>query len=59
EFRSVFCAPSRNFKILVIPNVLAPGKSYEHGFAKNCDHHKLCTKSRTKSCFDRFFVHHL
>ncbi|RWV86092.1 hypothetical protein GW17_00052048, partial [Ensete ventricosum] len=34
EFRSVFCAPSQNFKILVIPNALAHGKSYEHGFAK-------------------------
>ncbi|RRT68092.1 hypothetical protein B296_00024582 [Ensete ventricosum] len=30
-----FRAPSRNFKILAIPNVLAHGKSYEHGFVKN------------------------
>ncbi|RZS29420.1 hypothetical protein BHM03_00063149 [Ensete ventricosum] len=35
KFRSVFCAPSRKFKILANPNVLAHGKSYEHGFAKN------------------------
>ncbi|RWV83440.1 hypothetical protein GW17_00054953 [Ensete ventricosum] len=34
RFRSVFCAPSQNYKILAIPNVLAHGKSYEHGFAK-------------------------
>ncbi|RZR91199.1 hypothetical protein BHM03_00019260, partial [Ensete ventricosum] len=53
EFRSIFCAPSRNFKILVIPNVLSHGKSYEHGFAKNCDGYKFCTKSH----FDRFLMH--
>ncbi|RWW35897.1 hypothetical protein BHE74_00059125, partial [Ensete ventricosum] len=35
EFRSVFRAPSQNFKILVIPNVFAERKSYEHGFTKN------------------------
>ncbi|RRT31809.1 hypothetical protein B296_00057927 [Ensete ventricosum] len=29
EFRSVFRAPSRKFKILANPNVLADGKSYE------------------------------
>ncbi|RRT45176.1 hypothetical protein B296_00055306, partial [Ensete ventricosum] len=45
EFRSVFCAPSRKFKILVIPNILAHGKSYEHSFTKKCDGHKLCVKS--------------
>ncbi|RWV76836.1 hypothetical protein BHE74_00056934, partial [Ensete ventricosum] len=27
EFRSIFCASSRNFKILAIPNTLALGKS--------------------------------
>ncbi|RWV83029.1 hypothetical protein BHE74_00021185 [Ensete ventricosum] len=48
---------SQNFKILVIPNILAHGWSYEHGFTKKCDGHKLCTKSRTKSSFDRFFMH--
>ncbi|RWW61652.1 hypothetical protein BHE74_00031273, partial [Ensete ventricosum] len=53
EFRSVFHAPSRKFKILVIPNVLAHGKSYEHGFLKKRDGHKLFAKSS----FDRFFVH--
>ncbi|RZS27380.1 hypothetical protein BHM03_00060834, partial [Ensete ventricosum] len=31
EFRLVFRAPFRKFKILAIPNVLAQGKSYEHG----------------------------
>ncbi|RRT68161.1 hypothetical protein B296_00009984 [Ensete ventricosum] len=35
EFRSVFRAPSRKFKLLAIPYVLAHGKSYEHGFRKN------------------------
>ncbi|RWW54018.1 hypothetical protein BHE74_00039443, partial [Ensete ventricosum] len=45
--RSIFLGPSRNFKILASPNVLAHWKSYEHGFAKKCDGHKLCTKSRS------------
>ncbi|RRT83489.1 hypothetical protein B296_00001451 [Ensete ventricosum] len=58
EFRSIFRAPSRKFKILAIPNVLAMGKSYERGFIKKCDGHKLCTKLRSKSGFDRFFMHH-
>ncbi|RRT39399.1 hypothetical protein B296_00034771 [Ensete ventricosum] len=44
EFRSVFCASSHKFKILAIPNVLAHGKSYEHGFAKKCDSYTHCTK---------------
>ncbi|RRT80957.1 hypothetical protein B296_00015264 [Ensete ventricosum] len=52
-----FHAPSHNFKILVIPNVLTHRKSYEHGFTKKCNGHKLCTKSQTKSGFDQFFVH--
>ncbi|RWW37856.1 hypothetical protein BHE74_00056965 [Ensete ventricosum] len=55
DFRSIFRAPSQNFKILAIPNVLAHGKSYEHGLMKNYDGHKLCAKSR----FDQFFMHHL
>ncbi|RRT33214.1 hypothetical protein B296_00042738, partial [Ensete ventricosum] len=55
EFRSIFCAPSRKFKILAIPNVLAYGKSYAHGFMKKRDGHK----SRGKSSFDRFFKHRL
>ncbi|RWW37635.1 hypothetical protein BHE74_00057218 [Ensete ventricosum] len=55
EFRSVFCAPSRKFKILANPNVLAHGKSYEHSFMKKRDGHKLCVESS----FDRFFVHRL
>ncbi|RZS09540.1 hypothetical protein BHM03_00040631 [Ensete ventricosum] len=45
EFRSVFHAPSQNFKILAIPNILAHGKLYEHGFTKKRDDHKLCAKS--------------
>ncbi|RRT66801.1 hypothetical protein B296_00023577 [Ensete ventricosum] len=40
EFSLIFYAPSRKFKILVIPNELAHGKSYEHGFVKKCDGHK-------------------
>ncbi|RWW42992.1 hypothetical protein BHE74_00051395, partial [Ensete ventricosum] len=56
---SIFCAPSRNFKILAICNVLAHRKSYEHGFVKKCDSHKLYTKLRVESSFDRFFVHRL
>ncbi|RRT35010.1 hypothetical protein B296_00034992 [Ensete ventricosum] len=57
--RSVFRASSRKFKILAIPDVLAHGKSYEHGFTKKLDGHILCTKSGAESRFDRFFVHHL
>ncbi|RWV80482.1 hypothetical protein GW17_00058250 [Ensete ventricosum] len=41
------------------PDVPAHGKSYEHGFTKKCDGHKLCAKSRTNSSFDRFFMHRL
>ncbi|RRT31437.1 hypothetical protein B296_00053917 [Ensete ventricosum] len=55
EFRSVFRVPSQKFKILAIQDVLAHGKSYEHGFTKKCDGHKLCTESS----FDRFFLHRL
>ncbi|RRT44968.1 hypothetical protein B296_00039017 [Ensete ventricosum] len=33
-FRSVFRALSQKFKILAIPNILADGRSYEHGFVK-------------------------
>ncbi|RRT31183.1 hypothetical protein B296_00057741, partial [Ensete ventricosum] len=54
EFRSVFRAPSRKFKILAIHDVLPQGKSCEHGFMKKHDGHKLCAESS----FDRFFVHH-
>ncbi|RWW57278.1 hypothetical protein BHE74_00035954, partial [Ensete ventricosum] len=46
DVRSIFCALSQKFKILAIPNIFAYGKSYEHGFAKKYDGHKLCTKSR-------------
>ncbi|RRT31721.1 hypothetical protein B296_00053121 [Ensete ventricosum] len=55
EFRSVFHALSQKFKILAIHNVLARGKSYEHGFTKKHDGHKLYAESS----FDRFFVHRL
>ncbi|RWW61685.1 hypothetical protein BHE74_00031241 [Ensete ventricosum] len=44
---------------MAIPYVLAHDKSYEHGFVKKRDGHKLCAKSRAESSFDRFFVHHL
>ncbi|RWW73413.1 hypothetical protein BHE74_00018739 [Ensete ventricosum] len=37
EFRSIF----HKLKILVIPNVLAHGKSYEHNFMKKHDGHTL------------------
>ncbi|RRT50426.1 hypothetical protein B296_00014734, partial [Ensete ventricosum] len=53
--RSIFYAPSKKFKILAIPNVLAHGKSYEHDFVKKRNGHKLCANLR----FDRFFVHRL
>ncbi|RRT67236.1 hypothetical protein B296_00038115, partial [Ensete ventricosum] len=52
---SVFRAPSQKFKILAIPNVLALGRSYDHGFVKKCDGHKLCAKSS----FNQFFVYRL
>ncbi|RWW75604.1 hypothetical protein BHE74_00016371, partial [Ensete ventricosum] len=57
EFRSVFHAPSRKFKILAIPNLLAHWVSYEHSFVKKHDGHKDCAKLRAKSSFDRFFMH--
>ncbi|RWW45532.1 hypothetical protein BHE74_00048621, partial [Ensete ventricosum] len=53
--RSVFCAPSRKFKILAIPNVLALGNSDEHGFIEKRDGHNLCAKRS----LDRFFRHRL
>ncbi|RWW51277.1 hypothetical protein BHE74_00042393, partial [Ensete ventricosum] len=53
EFRSIFRAPSRKFKILAIPNVLAHGKSYEHGFTKKRNGNKLCAISN----FDLSFMH--
>ncbi|RWV80365.1 hypothetical protein GW17_00058378 [Ensete ventricosum] len=56
EFRSVFRASSQKFNILAILDVLAHGKPYEHGFEKKRDDHKLYTKSRADSSFDRFFV---
>ncbi|RWW24536.1 hypothetical protein GW17_00011166, partial [Ensete ventricosum] len=56
---SIFHAPSRKFKILAIPNLLAHGKSYEHGFVKKYDGHKVRAKSRANSSVDRFFLHHL
>ncbi|RWW00997.1 hypothetical protein GW17_00035997, partial [Ensete ventricosum] len=55
KFRSVFHSPSRKLKILAIPNILKHGKSYEHGFVKKRDGHKLCVMLS----FDWFFVHRL
>ncbi|RWW56825.1 hypothetical protein BHE74_00036426 [Ensete ventricosum] len=46
EYRSILSAPSRKLKILTNPDVLAHGKSYEHGFGKEHDGHKFCAKSR-------------
>ncbi|RWV82733.1 hypothetical protein GW17_00055740, partial [Ensete ventricosum] len=57
EFQLVFRAPSRKFKILAIPDVLAQGKSYELGFMKKRNGYKLCVKSHSEWSFDRFFVH--
>ncbi|RZS19204.1 hypothetical protein BHM03_00051567, partial [Ensete ventricosum] len=59
KFRLVFRAPSQKFKILVITDVLAHGKSYEHGCMKKRDNHKLCTKSCSERSFDWFFMHRL
>ncbi|RRT32488.1 hypothetical protein B296_00038290, partial [Ensete ventricosum] len=59
EFRSVFHAPSRKFKILAITNVLVLRKPYEHSFEKKRDGQKFCAKSCADSSFDRFFVHRL
>ncbi|RWW36235.1 hypothetical protein BHE74_00058757 [Ensete ventricosum] len=59
EFLVVFCAPSWNFKILAIPNILAHGKSYENYFVKKCDGYKLCAKLHVESSSDRFFMHRL
>ncbi|RWV94576.1 hypothetical protein BHE74_00018647 [Ensete ventricosum] len=59
EFQSFVCSPSWNFKILAIPDVLAHGKSFEHGFTRKYDGHKLYTQSRIKSSFDRFLAHRL
>ncbi|RRT31305.1 hypothetical protein B296_00058109, partial [Ensete ventricosum] len=55
EIQSVFRAPSRKFKILVFPVLLALGKSYKHAFTKKCDSHKHCVEST----FDLFFMHRL
>ncbi|RWV86994.1 hypothetical protein GW17_00051056 [Ensete ventricosum] len=54
---TVFRAPSQKFKILAIPDILAHGESYEHGFTKKCDGHKLCMELHAESSFDRFFVY--
>ncbi|RWW72763.1 hypothetical protein BHE74_00019403 [Ensete ventricosum] len=51
EFRSVFCAPSQNFKILAVSNVFAHGKSYEHDFTKKCDDQKLYAKVEFRLVF--------
>ncbi|RRT80821.1 hypothetical protein B296_00007407 [Ensete ventricosum] len=51
EFRSIFRAPSRKFKILVIPNLLAHVKSYKHDFAKTCDGQKVTREVEFRSVF--------
>ncbi|RRT68374.1 hypothetical protein B296_00031702 [Ensete ventricosum] len=51
EFRSIFHAQSRKLKILGIPDILARGKSYEHGFVKKCNGHKHCMQSRVSIGF--------
>ncbi|RRT85904.1 hypothetical protein B296_00003770, partial [Ensete ventricosum] len=52
EFRSVFRAPSRKFKLLAIRNVLAHGKPYEHRFMKKCfTLHKITCKVEFRSVF--------
>ncbi|URD87389.1 hypothetical protein MUK42_30998, partial [Musa troglodytarum] len=51
----VFCASSRKFKILTIPNLLGLGKLSNHGFAKKRYGHKGCVKSM----FDQFFMYQL
>ncbi|RRT58821.1 hypothetical protein B296_00046286, partial [Ensete ventricosum] len=52
EFRSIFHLTSQKFKILAIPDVLADGKSYEQGFMKKRNGHKLYVKSRVELSFD-------
>ncbi|RWW42822.1 hypothetical protein BHE74_00051579, partial [Ensete ventricosum] len=54
EFQSIFRALSWKIKILAIPDVLDQGKSYEHGFTKKCNGHKLsrsCEQSRVSIDF--------
>ncbi|RWW53631.1 hypothetical protein BHE74_00039871, partial [Ensete ventricosum] len=45
KFRSIFFAPSRKFKILVVPSILALWKSYEYDFMKKHDDRKIYAKS--------------
>ncbi|CAL9202522.1 unnamed protein product, partial [Musa hybrid cultivar] len=56
KVRSVFCTPSKKFKILTITNKFAVGKSYMLGFVKKRGGHKFCTKSRFDR-FNRFCMH--
>ncbi|RRT31241.1 hypothetical protein B296_00058282 [Ensete ventricosum] len=56
-FRSVLHVSIWKLKILAFSDVLAQGKSYEHGFVKKRDDHKHCVKSCAESSFNRFFVH--
>ncbi|RWW11220.1 hypothetical protein GW17_00025185, partial [Ensete ventricosum] len=56
EVRSIFQALSQKYEILPIPNIFDYGKSYEYGFMKTRNSHKLCLNSR-KSRFDQFFMH--
>ncbi|URE08721.1 hypothetical protein MUK42_13492, partial [Musa troglodytarum] len=51
----VFCAPSRKFKILTIPNLLGLRKLTNIGFAKKRNGHKVYAKSM----FDLFSLYYL
>ncbi|RWV98437.1 hypothetical protein GW17_00038711 [Ensete ventricosum] len=42
--QSLVSASSQNFKILDIPNILARGKLYGHGFAKKRDGHNFAQR---------------
>ncbi|RZS03186.1 hypothetical protein BHM03_00033332, partial [Ensete ventricosum] len=55
EVPLIIRALSQKFKILSIPNIFDYGKSYEHGFTKIQNVHKLCSNLR----FDQFFVYYL
>ncbi|RRT42485.1 hypothetical protein B296_00031379 [Ensete ventricosum] len=57
SFDRFFVHCLRNSKYWPFPTY--HGKSYEHGFTKKRNCHKLCAKSRAKSSFDLFFVHYL
>ncbi|RZR73060.1 hypothetical protein BHM03_00019666 [Ensete ventricosum] len=57
SFDRFFVSRLKNSKYWTFP--MYPWESYEHGFTKKDDDHKLCAMSRAKSSFDRFFMHRL